>query len=384
MLKSLDLFSGVGGITHALRGLARPVAYCEKDPACQRVLRKLMKAGKVPTAPLHDDVAKLTAANVGKVDAIVAGFPCIGFSACGLKLGLDNPGSKLFFHVVRLAKALRPPFLFLENVDAILGNDDIRKVVRSVRGMGYDMWWVVMPAYALGSPQIRRRWFCLAVLRGTGHPTSLTTGEAYPPFKWAAEPVPRMILEASTEIRDRMRMLGNTVVPDCVCAAFLSLWTGCKTPVRELLASSARPGRRFPLTPPAPAGPLLDSHSSHFACVTGSEKTPWQRIAAPPGMAELPAPKFVLDPAAYKAPKGYVPRDTSGRVTKPVRRSCWATPRVSNGLHGMHVLTVRGKNDLGSQLRYERGTPDALRPGYTNPEFVEWMMGYPRGWTTTS
>jgi len=46
-----------------------------------------------------------------------------------------------------------------------------------------------------------------------------------------------------------------------------------------------------------------------------------------------------------------------------------------------NVLTQRTVRDLPCQVRFERSTPDELRGGSVNPEFVEWLMGYPRGWT---
>lgn len=373
MLKSLDLFSGVGGITHALRGLATPVMYCEKDPECRQVMQKLMSQGKIPRARVHEDVAKLMPSEVGRVDLIAAGFPCIGFSTSGLRQGLDNPGSHLFVHIIRLAKALRPPLLFLENVDAILGNNDIVKIVKSIRGLGYDMWWVVVPAYSVGAPQKRKRWFCLAVRQGV---RGLSINQAdFTRFSWASEPAVRMVPPTS-DGRRRVRMLGNSVVPDCVRAAFLSLFTGCKYPVPKLMRARGR----LVLDPPKPLGPVLKSHTRAYACVTGNGA--WQRIAKPPGLLPPPEASKVLDPKVYRAPAGHVSEQTSGLITKPRKFRLWATPRCGNGSYAMQVLTKRGKGDLGTQLRFERGTPARQRPGVTNPEFAEWLMGFPRGWTS--
>ena len=37
--------------------------------------------------------------------------------------------------------------------------------------------------------------------------------------------------------------------------------------------------------------------------------------------------------------------------------------------------------DLPTQVRHEAGTPDRERACPVAPEFLEWLMGYPRGWT---
>lgn len=374
-LRSLDLFSGVGGITHALRGLATPVMYCEKDAECRQVLAALMARGKIPRAPVHADVAKLSPAQVGRVDLIAAGFPCIGFSASGQRAGLDHPGSGLFSHILRLARALRPSLLFLENVDAILTNSDIHNIVKGIRGLGYDMWWVVLPAYTVGAPQKRKRWFCLAVRRGA-RGLAVTPSAEFTRFNWTTQPAVRMIPRSTPDSRRRMRMLGNSVVPDCVRAAFLSLFTGCKVPVPKLMRTHSR----MELDPPRPLGPLQSSQSASSACVVGGSGA-WQAIPRPPGLLPPPEPKMVLDPGAYKAPAGHVSAQTSGLITKPRPFRLWATPRAGNGSAAMHVLTNRGRTDLGTQLRFERGTPSKQRGGATNPEFGEWLMGLPRGWT---
>lgn len=61
-LRSLDLFSGLGGITHALRGVALPAAYCEIDRFAAAVLAARMADGSLPMAPLCSDVAALDGA----------------------------------------------------------------------------------------------------------------------------------------------------------------------------------------------------------------------------------------------------------------------------------------------------------------------------------
>lgn len=58
-MNGLDLFSGIGGLTLALRGRVIPVAYCENDGYAQAVLLSRMRDGSIPTAPIWDDVCTL-------------------------------------------------------------------------------------------------------------------------------------------------------------------------------------------------------------------------------------------------------------------------------------------------------------------------------------
>ena len=52
MLRSLDLFSGIGGFTHGLRDLAKPVAYCEIDPDAIEILKACMGTDRLAEAPI--------------------------------------------------------------------------------------------------------------------------------------------------------------------------------------------------------------------------------------------------------------------------------------------------------------------------------------------
>ena len=44
-MRSLDLFTGIGGLTLALRDFAEPALYCEIDPFCRSVLTARMRDG---------------------------------------------------------------------------------------------------------------------------------------------------------------------------------------------------------------------------------------------------------------------------------------------------------------------------------------------------
>lgn len=51
-----------------------------------------------------------------KIDLLIGGSPCQGFSFAGKQLNFDDPRSKLFFEYVRLLKELKPKYFLLENV----------------------------------------------------------------------------------------------------------------------------------------------------------------------------------------------------------------------------------------------------------------------------
>ena len=62
------------------------------------------------------DVCGVKAENLPKIDLILAGSPCQGFSFAGKQLAFDDPRSVLFFEFVRILKECRPKYFLLENV----------------------------------------------------------------------------------------------------------------------------------------------------------------------------------------------------------------------------------------------------------------------------
>jgi DNA (cytosine-5)-methyltransferase 3A len=62
------------------------------------------------------DVTKVFAKDLPKIDLLIGGSPCQGFSFAGKQLAFDDPRSKLFFEFVRLKNECNPTYFMLENV----------------------------------------------------------------------------------------------------------------------------------------------------------------------------------------------------------------------------------------------------------------------------
>jgi site-specific DNA-cytosine methylase len=62
------------------------------------------------------DVTKIKAVDLPKIDLLIGGSPCQGFSFAGKQLNFNDPRSALFFEYVRLLKELNPKYFLLENV----------------------------------------------------------------------------------------------------------------------------------------------------------------------------------------------------------------------------------------------------------------------------
>lgn len=189
-LNGIELFSGVGMLGEGLRaGLAhlgipyRAVCHVEREAHAGGVMVARMEEGSMDAAPVWSDVTSFDAAAWrGKVDCVVAGFPCQDLSVAGRRAGLDGKRSGLFFEVVRIAADSGARFMLLENVAGIAsatatvmdeaeGELDERaasRVVGELADCGWDAEWITLSASDVGASHGRARWFCLA-WRQVGH-----------------------------------------------------------------------------------------------------------------------------------------------------------------------------------------------------------------------
>ena len=168
-LKLLDLFSGIGGFSLGLErsGGFETVAFCEIDAFCRRVL-----AQHWPGVPCYDDVRSLTADALSRdgitVDAVCGGFPCQDISLAGKGGGLDGQRSGLWREYARLIRELRPRFVLVENVAALLGRG-MGVVLGQLSELGYDAVWRRIAAADVGAPHLRQRIWIVAYARGLEH-----------------------------------------------------------------------------------------------------------------------------------------------------------------------------------------------------------------------
>ena len=161
--KLLDLFSGIGGFSLGLErsGGFETVAFCEIVPFCRKVLAKHW-----PKVPCYDDVRTLTATRLAAdgiaVDAICGGFPCQDISIAGNGQGIkEGTRSGLWLEYARIIGELRPQFVVVENVTALL-NRGMGQVIGDLAALGYDTEWHCFDAFYAGVPQYRPRVWIIA------------------------------------------------------------------------------------------------------------------------------------------------------------------------------------------------------------------------------
>ena len=168
-LKILDTFAGIGGFSyaaHELVGGFETTQFVEIDPFCQKVLKK-----HFPKVPCHDDIKTFTA-YPGQYDVITGGFPCQDISVAGRREGItDQSRSGLFYELIRVIRLVRPKFVVMENVAAIL-NNGLDIVLGELSEAGYDAEWSIISASSLGAAHRRSRWWCVAYTNDYGSPSS--------------------------------------------------------------------------------------------------------------------------------------------------------------------------------------------------------------------
>lgn len=185
-----DLFAGCGGLSLGLMEAGwEGVFAIEKDPHAFATLKANLIAGNgprfewptwLPKEP-HDiqDVIRTYGKRLtslrGQIDLLVGGPPCQGFSFAGRR-NPDDPRNRLFKRYLKVVGLLRPKFLLLENVRGISaeftktrsrrGREPfVHKIRRALERRGYKTFPTLLKSVELGVPQLRPRFFMLAVHR---------------------------------------------------------------------------------------------------------------------------------------------------------------------------------------------------------------------------
>jgi DNA (cytosine-5)-methyltransferase 1 len=184
----VDLFCGAGGLSLGfIEEGFKVLLAVDNDPAAIRTYR--LNHLTVPAASvLEKDITLLPDQEVrelvtGKVDVLVAGVPCQGFSRVGYRTKpalMQEKGyspendekNRLFFEVIRVAHILQPRIILLENVPdmgkaKVKEGDMVAEVVHLLdqRLPGYVSTTIALDASHYGVPQRRRRLFFVAFRR---------------------------------------------------------------------------------------------------------------------------------------------------------------------------------------------------------------------------
>ena len=262
----MALCAGIGGLELGLEITLpeyRCVCYVEREAYPAAVLVSRMAEGALDEAPIWDDLETFDGRPWrGIVDIISAGFPCQPWSTAGEQKGTDDD-RWLWPAIARILRHVRPRYIFLENVPNLV-NGGPDPILCDLAGLGYDATWDVFSAFSVGAPHIRKRLFLLAHADGgrlprenlhvrkggqeqdqidaprcgqnVANPNSkglLPSGaigsETPFPFPkspgegcewWLSEPDMGRVADGVAHKVDRIRAIGNAVVPGVAAVAF--------------------------------------------------------------------------------------------------------------------------------------------------------------------
>lgn len=135
-MRVLSLFDGMSGAQIALNrvGITNYTYYAsEIDKYAIQVTKD-----NYPNTIHIGDVSKVDGTKLGKIDLLVGGSPCQGFSKAGKGLNFNDPRSKLFFEYVRILKEVNPTYFLLENVRMKQEHQDIISDLLGVKPIAID------------------------------------------------------------------------------------------------------------------------------------------------------------------------------------------------------------------------------------------------------
>jgi DNA (cytosine-5)-methyltransferase 1 len=156
-----SLFAGIGGFDLAARWMGWETAwFSEIDPYASAVLAKHW-----PNVPNHGDITQIDFTQVEPVDMLCGGFPCQDISNAGKRKGIEGERSGLWSEYARAIGELRPRYVVVENVAALLGRG-LERVLGDLAALGYDAEWTVLSAADVGAPHLRERLWITAYASG--------------------------------------------------------------------------------------------------------------------------------------------------------------------------------------------------------------------------
>jgi len=228
MLTVGSLFAGIGGFDLAAERVGFTVKWqVEIDDYCTRVLERHW-----PHVRRYRDIRECGAHNLERVDLVCGGFPCQDVSYAGPGGGLDGERSGLWTEMRRVVCELRPRYVVVENVAALLDRG-LGAILGELAACGYDAEWCCFSTGRRMGHERERVFIVADLVRaglqewrdtdadGTDAPCVFTrerfaryVESVDPRQKWADRPLLGRGVHGIPHRVDRVSALGNAVNPD--------------------------------------------------------------------------------------------------------------------------------------------------------------------------
>lgn len=163
--KMLDLFCGAGGFSYGMEKNPhfRTVVAIDFDAEAANTFKRNMPETNVIVGDITQIEVKekvIQAAKELKVNMIIGGPPCQGFSMKGKKMGLNDPRNFLFREYLNIVNEIKPEIFIIENVKGLLAASNgwfKNEILSMARKLGYFVEYGIVNAADFGVPQARER-----------------------------------------------------------------------------------------------------------------------------------------------------------------------------------------------------------------------------------
>ena len=160
MLKTIDLFAGIGGIRIGFENAGFESVFSNDfEPMCKQTYDLNFETSK-----LHiEDIRNIDPESLPDFDFLLGGFPCQAFSIAGHRQGFDDEKDRgnLFFYIAEILKVKQPMGFLLENVKNLKTHDSGRTfqiIQKILDDLGYHVKFQVLNTMNYGNiPQNRER-----------------------------------------------------------------------------------------------------------------------------------------------------------------------------------------------------------------------------------
>lgn len=164
--KVIDLFCGIGGFSYGFELTKEFEVVCAADIWNVAINTYKLNHSNTKIDLLLQDLTTLDLKYwdkyVNKIDVIVAGPPCQGFSMSGKRVIGDKRNS-LFEEVIRISEIIKPTYVVIENVVGLLsmkahsGVNIKDLIISEFNRIGYSVEYKILNAADYGVPQLRKR-----------------------------------------------------------------------------------------------------------------------------------------------------------------------------------------------------------------------------------
>lgn len=376
-MKHLDLFSGIGGFALAVEEIwpGSEHIFCDNDRYCRELLKL-----RFPKSKIYGDIKEIKSIadadfregesrNESKpkeatfeesgsknTDLLTGGFPCQPFSQAGKRRGTDDD-RYLWPEMLRVIRLAKPRWVIAENVRGLLTMQNgmvFEQVCADLENSGYEVQPFIIPAVAVNAPHRRDRIWFVAHALGDKADRKKKCGKL-------------------SEAPGKQKQVGTAHG-----SARQSLRTASRRRIkRSAKNASVAENARNAESAGQPGGDDRQRKTQYGRAGSGGDKclasdTESKRKGRLAGK-ERGTEKRTMEQSKSK---GCEIRGESKRRTGD------ASDSKRDGYEERYQKTGRkkrgGKKGGCSNLREKVGNAPGLK---LQPNFVEWMMGYPQNWT---